>query len=248
MSAPSGAVAGSGTGPGRRWLVDAGAMVAFLIVVNGVVASLVDGWAEVAVLVGAAVLAVYAALRRGYSTGELGLAADDVGAGIRLGGPVALLVLAGVVVAALVPATREFFDDDRFVDIGAGEVFVEAALRIPLVTALGEELLFRSVLLAILLAGLGPWRAVLGSSLVFGLWHVLTTIGDLDGNEVSADFSAWEASLGVVVVVLVTGGAGVLFAWLRLRSNSVVAPWLVHTAFNTSAYVTGAVVVTGGHV
>ena len=146
------------------------------------------------------------------------------------------------------PFTRGFFDDERFVDLPAIDVVVEVGLRIPIVTALGEELLFRSVLLAVLLVGLSRGRAVAISSLLFGLWHVLTTIGDLDGNAATDDLSVWEAALGVLGVVVATGLAGAAFCWLRLRSGSVAAPWLVHTVLNASTYVAGAILVGGGHI
>jgi membrane protease YdiL (CAAX protease family) len=38
----------------------------------------------------------------------------------------------------------------------------------------------------------------------------------------------------IIGVVLITASAGVVFAWLRIISNSVVAPWLVHWSINSS--------------
>lgn len=77
---------------------------------------------------------------------------------------------------------------------------------------------------------------------------MLTTIGDLDGNAATDDFSVWESALGVLGVVLTTGLAGAGFCWLRLRSGSVAAPWLVHTVLNAGTYVAGAILVGGGHL
>jgi membrane protease YdiL (CAAX protease family) len=37
-------------------------------------------------------------------------------------------------------------------------------------------------------------------------------------------------------VVAATAGAGAGFAWLRLRSGSVVAPMLVHATLNMTAF------------
>jgi len=103
------------------------------------------------------------------------------------------------------------------------------------VTALTEELLFRSVLLALTTTKL----AVAWSSLVFGLWHVLTTLNGLDGNEATESLDGWAAPGSVVAVVIATGVAGVIFTWSRLRSGSAVAPWIVHTAFNSSTFTAG---------
>ena len=41
----------------------------------------------------------------------------------------------------------------------------------------------------------------------------------------------------VASTVLATAAAGVAFAWLRLRSRSVVAPVLAHAALNSLAFV-----------
>jgi len=225
----------------RRWLGDLVVVLIGLGVVNVAVAFWLDGWASTALLLGAAIGAVVAARWRGYTPRELALAPADAGAGFRLGGGLALVIAAGVTVVAAVPWTQGLFDDDRFDDLTFGEVLYEVLVRIPFVTALGEELLFRSVLLAVLLAATTPVRAVVVQSLAFGLWHLATTIGDLDGNETTADLSVWESALSVTGVVVVTGLAGAAFAWTRLRSRSIVAPWLVHTAFNASAFAAGAV-------
>ena len=104
------------------------------------------------------------------------------------------------------------------------EVFYEIGIRIPIVTALTEELLFRSVLLAVFMAIISTRWAVAWSSVVFGLWHVLTTLNDLDGNAATDALSAIEQAASVVAVVFVTLLGGVVFAVARLRSGSIVAP------------------------
>ena len=40
----------------------------------------------------------------------------------------------------------------------------------------------------------------------------------------------------MALVVLATGVAGMFFSWLRLRSGSILAPWLTHTGFNSIGY------------
>jgi membrane protease YdiL (CAAX protease family) len=46
--------------------------------------------------------------------------------------------------------------------------------------------------------------------------------------------------------MLSTAGAGGVFAWLRLRSRSVLAPALTHAALNMSAYLAGRRLVQRG--
>jgi len=210
-----------------------------LVALNLVTAQVLESWPEVGAQVLGSAAAVAYAMWRGYSSDELGLGRDAVGSGVRVGAAVAAIILAGVTVLALVPFSRGFLDDDRFDDLPVWEALYEIVIRIPFVTALTEELLFRSVLLAVLLAMTTTNLAVVWSSIVFGLWHVLTTLNGLDGNEATESFDGWAAAGSVVAVVVATGIAGVIFAWTRLRSGSVVAPWIVHIAFNSSTFTAG---------
>lgn len=229
----------------RRSVVDLLAVTALLAAVNLTVALWVDGWVSSALLLASAALAVGAAIARGYTAVDLGMARRDVVAGLKLGGFLAALIAVGTAVISVIPFTRGFFEDDRFADLSVGAALFEIGVRIPLVTALGEEVLFRGVLLGLLLAAMPAVRAVVVSSIAFGLWHVGTTIGDLDGNDTTADLELWQSALSVVGVVAVTGIAGAIFAFTRLRSASVLAPWLVHTAFNASAFTAGFLIGAG---
>jgi uncharacterized protein len=216
-------------------LVVLGGMVAL----NVVTAQALDSWPEAAAHVLGAAAAVAYAMWRGYSADDLGLGREAVGSGVRVGAALGAIIVAGVTALALVPFSSDFLDDDRFDQLSNWEALYEILVRIPFVTALTEELLFRAVLLAVLLAMTSTKVAVLWSSVVFGLWHALTALNGLDGNEATDSFDGWAAAGSVVAVVLATGVAGVLFAWSRLRSNSVVAPWIVHIAFNSSTFTAG---------
>ena len=87
----------------------------------------------------------------------------------------------------------------------------------------------------------GPMQAVVGSSIVFGLWHIRPTIDLLEANGLSG--SVVDRSLTVGVAVVATAAAGVLFSALRLRSHSLAAPFVVHAAVNSLAIVAAAAVV-----
>ena len=226
----------------RRWRADLAAVLLLLIVLNAAIAFVLDGWWDHVVLLAAAAISVVAARSRGYTPAELGLAREDVAKGVRLGAIVAAVVVVVITVIVALPLGRGYFDDDRFDTLTAGEVVYEVVIRVPFVTALSEEILFRAVLLAILLAATSTRWAVFVSSTLFGLWHVLTTLGDLDGNDATVGLTGWETVAGVTGVVVATAVAGVGFAWLRVRSGSTVAPWLVHTALNASTFLAGVVV------
>jgi hypothetical protein len=90
-----------------------------------------------------------------------------------------------------------------------------------------KELAFRGVLLGSTLHLWGTWRAVLITSVLFGLWHITTTLHTQSDNQTVRHASAALVVLGDVAVM---AAARVIFCWLRLRSSSLVAPVLAHFA------------------
>ena len=179
--------------------------------------------------------------RAGCSRADLGIRAEDLERGLRTGLYAAVVAAGGVAVGAALPATRRFFADRRVTDVGRAEAVYHVAVRIPLATALAEELLFRGALLALLRQRRPTAPAVLWASLLFGAWHVLPTIDHYHGNPASALVAdpGRGQRLAVLATMLSTTGAGGVFAWLRLRSHSVLAPALAHAAVNVSAYLAG---------
>jgi hypothetical protein len=181
------------------------------------------------------------ARRAGCSRSDLGIDPEDAASGLRVGLAAAAVAGGAVTLGAALPATGRFFHDRRVGGVGRGEAAYHLAVRIPLATALAEELLFRGALLALLRWRRPPALAVLWTSLLFGASHVLPTIDHYQGNPVS-DLAADPGTgrrLTVLATMLSTAAAGGAFAWLRLRSGSVLAPTLAHAAVNVSAYLAG---------
>jgi membrane protease YdiL (CAAX protease family) len=175
------------------------------------------------------------ARRINLTRSELGLERERVSLGMRWGMAAALVVGAVVVAGAAIPASRPLFDDARTAGIGPGLLAYRALVRIPFGTVLLEEVAFRSVLLA-------AWRraaslpvAVVGSSVIFGLWHVRPAIDLLVENDLAADGPA--RVLAVLGAVAGTTVAGIAFCWLRIRSGSLLAPVLAHLTANSLATV-----------
>jgi uncharacterized protein len=188
-----------------------------------------------------AVLVLALARQLGLTTTELGLSRAQLGKGARWGvGAAAVVALAlaiGVALADRVAPIATLLADQR-ASMSTPELLYQATVRIPLGTALFEELVFRGVLLAVLARLAGAWRATVLSSVVFGLWHVAPTIVTLRINDV---VPASAAGLGAIVsTVLITGVAGVLFCLLRWRSGSLLAPVLAHWATNALALLAAA--------
>ncbi|BAH53168.1 CPBP family intramembrane glutamic endopeptidase [Rhodococcus opacus] len=167
-----------------------------------------------AVAGGALGLSVVGAARTaGYGVDELGLSASAVRSGLRYGAAASVVPLAGYAIALGVPAAR------RQVPTGdrVGDVAGWVGFRIPVGTVAHEELLFRSVLSAMLRRGWTPTAADVLHAATFGLWHVR---------------AARIARDPIVASVLLTGASAWLFEWLRRRSGSVVAPALLHLSVN----------------
>ncbi|MDJ0953051.1 MAG: type II CAAX endopeptidase family protein [Acidimicrobiia bacterium] len=188
----------------------------------------------------AAALLGIAARREQLTWEELGLDGEYRAAGLRLGALVALVAAAVLLVGVAFPLFHGLFDDERLADIGPALVAYRAFIRIPLGTALFEEFAFRGVLLAAWRRVAGVPTAVVGSSLVFGLWHIRPALELLDANGVAMGRSS--QGLAVAAAVGATTLAGVFFSVLRLRSNSLWAPYVAHAAINSLALVAAAVV------
>jgi len=174
----------------------------------------------------------------GLSTEELGLGRSSMRAGVR-DGLIAALCIAGVIaILVAIPASRSYFSSSHAVSGSTTSRFLQPLVVIPLGTVVFEEVIFRGVLLAVLLRWGSRRQAIVVSSVVFGFWHVIPALGHVSGKGV-------VASLGVVVgTIAATSVAGALFAWLRIRSNSLFAPILAHVATNSFAYVGALIVVT----
>ena len=167
--------------------------------------------------------------RAGLSWTKLGLGRADVPRGLLIGLFAAIGIGVVIGIALAIPATRTFFESDAVADDDTASRWFVPLVRIPLGTAVYEELLFRAALFGLFLRLRGLITAIVGTSVLFGLWHIVPTLETTSG-------SALSIAGAVVGAVLFTGLAGVLFAGLRYWSRSVIAPILAHTASNSLAY------------
>lgn len=219
-----------------------GVLVVVNVVTNRFAPDLYLLWAWLGV---AALLVI--ARRDGETWTELGLGRVPRRAWLGAAG-VILAVLAVYLIAAMLPLTREAFGDDRVSDLTTAELLLRALVRVPLGTVLLEEVAFRGVLLAMLWRRLGVIRGVVISSLVFGLWHVLPSLGLSSTNEAlgaAVGSGASGQALGVVLAVVFTTGAGVVFCELRRRFGHLVVPMALHWATNGLGYLFAWALVTG---
>jgi membrane protease YdiL (CAAX protease family) len=207
-------------------------IVAFLTFVNVIDvrvahASLVVGPAAAAGL-------LVLARRAGLSWHELGLGAGTWRRGLAWAaagiGAVAVVFAAG----AALPLTRGAFRDSRY-DLGWPDALLRAFVLIPLGTVLLEEVAFRGVLWGLLRRARGVWMATVVSSVLFGLWHVLPSLGLATDNQAIGSTVGTGTSgkvISVLGTVLFTGLSGVVFCELRRRSGSLLASAGSHWATN----------------
>ena len=186
-----------------------------------------------------------AARNCGVSGSDLGMRPDRLVTAIRIGLMAAMPAAGVVAVGAVVPATRRFFQDERVRRGGARHVLFETLVRIPLGTALAEEVIFRGSLLGLFMQRHSPAAAASMNSILFGVWHVLPTLHTLRLNPAGAFAHRDPKHLGGAILgaVASTALAGYGLAWLRFRSGSLAAPAVAHACLNASAYVAARFVV-----
>jgi len=181
----------------------------------------------------AAVLLVLLGRVAGLSWAELGLAPPAARIGVLVGLAGALLVAAGYALALAVPFARAAFLDTRY-DVDTASALRSALLAIPLSTVVLEEVAFRGVLWGLLDSAGGPVVATVGSSALFGVWHVLPALDLVRTSTAigSDDVSTTRKVMVVLTTVLGTALAGVVLAGLRWWTGSLLAPAAVHWAAN----------------
>ena len=169
----------------------------------------------------------------GMSARELGTARSPLRAAARLGLGISTAAATAIALVATPRRTRRHFADERVRAGSRREMAYETLARIPIGTALFEEVAFRGVLSGLLLRTVAPGSAYLVSATAFGLWHVLPTLRDHAGSPTASRVSPRTAALSTVVVTM---PAGLAFEALRRRSDSLLTPILAHAALNASAY------------
>jgi membrane protease YdiL (CAAX protease family) len=153
----------------------------------------------------------------------LGLAPPRLHRGLRLGAAVAGAVAAGVAAATRVPRVRAAMATRELPAHPARWL----GLEIPLGTVWSEETAFRGALATVAADAFGPTAGRALQALTFGLSHIPDAR------------SSGEPVMGTVAV---TALAGWVFALLKERSGSVLAPMLAHLAINEAGAVSALAV------
>jgi membrane protease YdiL (CAAX protease family) len=173
----------------------------------------------------------------------MGLRRDRVRRGLIVGGAVIGAIVAAIAVGAALPFTRDLFRDDKIIQSSVWWVLFQALVRVPLATALYEEVLFRGIVFGMLIRRTKPLVAGIVTSLLFGLWHILPTLDTINTNPAGdAVDSPLTFAIAIVFAVVGTAAGGVAFLLVRLYANSTFAAVLAHIGTNSVAML-GALVV-----
>lgn len=143
--------------------------------------------------------------------------------GLAVGGAVALLLWS----PPLEPFTREGSAQSRMVGLGLGfESVTTAVLHGVVQTGFTEELLFRGLIAGSLARRLSVAWANVTQASIFLLPHLLLLL-------------VMPEMWTILPLVFV---AGLILGWIRIRSGSILGPWILHASGN----VTMALMVAAG--
>jgi CAAX protease family protein len=219
------------------------AVVVVVLVLTNLIAHFTTPWASIATVPAAAVGLVILVRINGLGWAELGLGREHWKSG--LGYALAAVTVVGSVIAVgvLLPMTRPMFLNHHYATISGA--LIASMVIIPLQTVIPEELAFRGVLHGTLNRAWGFRGVALAGSLLFGLWHVATSLGLTSSNVgFTRLFGGGIVGMlaGVTMAVLATGAAGFVFSWLRRRSGSLIAPIALHWSLNGMGALAAALV------
>lgn len=219
------------------------AVVVVVLAGTNLIAHFTTAWASIVTVPVAALVLLALVRRRGLGWSELGLSPRHWRRGSVYALAAVGLVLTVVAIGAALPITRPFFLADRYATISGA--LIASMIVIPLQTVIPEELAFRGVLHGTLDRVWGSRGVFAAGSLLFGLWHIASSLGLTNTNRGLTGFLGGGVTgqiLGILLAVVATAGAGVVFTWLRKRSGSLLAPIALHWSVNGLGALAAAVV------
>lgn len=155
----------------------------------------------------------------------------NVSEGLLWGLGVSLIAIAALTLVSINMRVRSFFLDGRTKGVSKKHVAFRVLVDIPIGTVLFEELLFRGLIYGFFSSTIGVSEAIVISSALFGLWHVLPSITFSKQNHKA------PAKIPTILgTVFFTALSGVVFALLREVSGSIIAPIALHYTINTASF------------
>lgn len=138
-----------------------------------------------------------------------------------------LTTAAGVFILSR-PSLRTEMVDPRLTMLSRREATTHIFVRIPIFTAFVEEVFFRGILHAALMALYPTSVAIWLGAGLFGLWHIGPGLDQAEASHKTSGATAVHTISTVVATTL----AGAFLVWLRIETGSIWAPVAVHAAVN----------------
>jgi uncharacterized protein len=161
--------------------------------------------------------------------GPLNLSTQVIGSDTDLGD----LLLGTAIGAGLsLPLFALRISDRRLAGLRGRALLYQTLVRVPLGTAVTEEIAFRGVLFAAASAEGFPEPAAI-ASLAFGLWHVGPTYILIHVNR--PDASTRTKVLVIAAGIVATSVVGLMLIELRIETGGLVAPIALHASLNSLA-------------
>jgi membrane protease YdiL (CAAX protease family) len=223
----------------RRRLWALAAAITVLVLSNVMSNRILPSWAYVPWNLTMAFVLLGIAYRGGAGPVAVGLGIwhwhRPVGVGLLLAGATALLFALGMIV----PATQSAFIDTRIGGADLPQMLWVVFVQIPLGTVVLEEVAFRGVLPALM--GASPairwrWIPVLGASVLFGLWHILPSMGIGDANAAVGAAVGHNIWVTTTLAVLAMTLAGVALCAMARLGKGIKTTMLLHWATNSLGF------------
>ncbi len=223
----------------QRRLIALGVAITVLAISNVMSNRILPSWAYVPWNLSMAFVLLGIAYRGGAGPVAVGLGIRHwhrpVGVGLLLFGGTALLFALGMIV----PATQSAFIDTRIGDADVAQMLWVVLVQIPLGTVVLEEVAFRGVLPALM--GASPairwrWIPVIGASILFGLWHILPSIGIDNANAAVGGALGHNQVLTTTLAVVSMTVAGVAMCALAHLGKGIKTTMLLHWATNSLGF------------
>ena len=214
----------------------AGALVSYSTVANRL-PSFNKGWFVPANLTACALVLLYGHLAMNLSTPQIWGPDPPFGPAL-LGAAVGAALVSPLFVIALSKRWAHRIADERVAHLAGRGLLYQTLIRIPVGTALLEEVAFRGVLHA-------SWEArsfgeaAFISSIAFGLWHISPTINMVKENRPGASRAVYLRA--IVGAVVFTTAVGLAFVMLLEIADSLAAPLLLHATVNGLATVAAVI-------
>ena len=219
------------------------AVVVVVLAITNLVAHFTTPWASVATVPAAAIGLLILVRSRGLDWAELGLSSEHWKSGVGYALAAVAVVMTVIAIGAVLPWTRPMFMNNDYATVSGA--LIASMVIIPLQTVIPEELAFRGVLHGALNRAWGFRGVAAAGSLLFGLWHIATSLGLTSSNVGFTRIfggGLLGTLAGVVLAVAATAVAGLVFTWLRRRSGSLLAPIALHWSLNGLGALTAALV------